>query len=289
MKRIIFMWAIAVPCYATKFLSVEFSPDTIIVGKRMEVAFEVSRNYDNPFNPTEVEIDAVIAEPSGRRLLVPAFWYQEFFRRLEGEEEVLTPAGKAGWRVRFLPSESGRHSIYLQVRDVEGTNQSDLFHFNVQPGESRGFIRVDSHNPRLLSFDDGGFYFPMGHNVAWATNRGTFDYDDWMKPMAEAGENWMRVWMTHFYKGQTLEWNASHWSGWYHGLGRYSLQGAWKLDYIIEQAEKLGIYIQLVTQHHGQFSQTVNPNWDDNPYNIANGGFLRSGDEFFTNEQAKEL
>src|ERR1019366_1568309 len=37
------------------------------------------------------------------------------------------------------------------------------------------------------------------------------------------------------------------------------------------------------------YSTTVNPNWSDNPYNTANGGFLSDPVNFFTNATAKAL
>ena len=68
---------------------------------------------------------------------------------------------------------------------------------------------------------------------------------------------------------------------------------AWRLDRIIESCEKNGIAIQLVLQHHGQFSTSVNANWDDNPYNIiyaaTDGGFLNTPEEFFTDAEAIRL
>ncbi len=281
--------AFSLPVSATKFLRVNYSPDPVGLVQKFEISFDVNRDYDNPFNPTETAIDAIFTTPSGKTVTVPAFWYQTFDRQLIDGAEKLSPASRAEWRVRFAAQEVGEHSFFLRVQDIEGLNQSGSYTFTVVPSDSKGFVRVDRENPNYLSFDNGTFYFPMGQNVAWAGNRGTYDYDDWMAEMAAAGENWMRVWMTHFYMGQSLEWNASHHSGWYHGVGRYSLQGAWKIDAIVERAEQSGIYIQLVTQHHGQFSPNVNSNWDDNPYNVTNGGFLNTGAEFFTDDLAKEM
>jgi hypothetical protein len=62
---------------------------------------------------------------------------------------------------------------------------------------------------------------------------------------------------------------------------------------MIELAETSGIAIQLVLQHHGQFSTTTNSNWSQNPYNSANakadGGFLRNAEDFFTDPKAIQL
>ena len=64
---------------------------------------------------------------------------------------------------------------------------------------------------------------------------------------------------------------------------------------MVEGAEKNDIYFQLVLQHHGQYSSAsgykyshnVNPNWEQNPYNVKNGGFLKNPEDFFTDPQAR--
>ena len=45
----------------------------------------------------------------------------------------------------------------------------------------------------------------------------------------------------------------------------------------------------MTLQHHGQYSSGTNPNWNDNPYNVKNGGFLKQPQDFFTDPQAKAL
>ena len=99
--------------------------------------------------------------------------------------------------------------------------------------------------------------------------------------------------MTHFNEGQLLEWSHQHWTGYFTGVGHYSLEMGWKLDRIVEAAERNGIGIQLVLQHHGQFSTTTNANWNQNPYNAANaredGGFLQTPKAFFSSPKAIRL
>src|SRR5690554_2822862 len=74
-------------------------------------------------------------------------------------------------------------------------------------------------------------------------------------------------------------------------LGNYEhrqLQ-AWQLDYLLELAEKHGIYLMICLLNHGQFTKNTNPEWDENPYNVQNGGFLREPVEFLSNPEAKKL
>ena len=57
----------------------------------------------------------------------------------------------------------------------------------------------------------------------------------------------------------------------------------------MEAAGKNDIYFQLTLQHHGQYSRDVNPNWNENPYNVKNGGFLTNPEDFFTDTKARAL
>jgi len=274
---------------AAEFSDISYTPQTGCYEK-LEVRFTVTTLYDNPYNPDEVTIDGIFTCPSGVQHTVPAFWFQDYKLSADPQSgaEKLTAHGSPEWRIRYAPMETGHYSFYLQLTDKDGTVSSAPAYFNSVNSSAKGFIRVDD-NEQYLSFDNGDFYLPMGQNVGWADDKGSYRYNTWMNAMADAGENWMRIWCTHFSNGQLLEWNANHYTGWYHGLGRYSQQAAWKWDYMVNLAEDLGLYIQMVTQHHGQFSQSTNPNWDENPFNQANGGFLSSGDQFFSDDSARQF
>jgi hypothetical protein len=141
-----------------------------------------------------------------------------------------------------------------------------------------GFVRIDPKSPKRFAFDNGQRYFPIGHNVG-------LDEQTLIFPkMGAVGENWSRVWMAH-WAGANLDWQMNEKLT----LGHLSLAAARRWDAIADSAERHGIYFQLVLQHHGQYSTSTNPNWDENPWNAKNGGFLNTPEEFFTSERAKEL
>ena len=70
------------------------------------VDIAVEGGIDNPYDPDEVSIDAIVTAPSGRELVVPAFYWEGFERALVSGEEQLTPTGESGWRARFTPASS---------------------------------------------------------------------------------------------------------------------------------------------------------------------------------------
>lgn len=84
-----------------------------------------------------------------------------------------------------------------------------------------------------------------------------------------------------------LEWNAQ-WPG-FRGLGQYNLENAWRVDKILSEAAKRGIYVELTLTNHGQWSPHIDTEWEPNPYNVANGGFLNKPDEFFSDARARQL
>jgi len=57
---------------------------------------------------------------------------------------------------------------------------------------------------------------------------------------------------------------------------------------VFNMARQDDIYIELVLLNHGAFSATVDPEWDANPYNSANGGPCDTPQCFATDPQAKQ-
>jgi hypothetical protein len=149
--------------------------------------------------------------------------------------------------------------------------------------DSRGFVRVDPRNPRYLAFDDGTPFFPIGLNLGWWQNDQDplSDYARWFDALRANGANAARIWMAPWSFG--LEWNDT-------GLGNYDrrLDRAALLDEVFRLAEEEGIYIQLVLTNHGQFSETTNAQWFENPYNAANGGPAATPREFATDPRARK-
>ena len=221
----------------------------------------------NPYDPSQNDVQVVFHTPSGRQIVVPAFY-----------------DGGTTWRVRFTPTELGLYRYAASAKGetrIAGPAPSGTFRV-VSSGQP-GFVRVSRRWPTRFAFDSGKPFFPVGHNVAWPSpwQAGYTDYDSFFASMGRAGENWARVWMCA-WGGLNIEWTPGQ-------LGTYDLKAAQYLDRIISLAEQHGIYVQLVIQHHGQFSTRVNPNWNENPYNSARGGFLQHPGDFFTHPRAKQL
>ncbi len=285
----------------------ESSPE---VGRfeKLELTFSLTREVRNPFDPDEIQIDATFVDTAGMAKSVPAFHHQDFTHRLENGREELTPAGPAAWKVRFAPTTLGHHEYFLTVTHKPADGEPERLvtgrrAFTCVESKSRGFVRVSQADPAYFEFSNGEWFYPIGHNVHAPADaspraealqraigaeplpdRGTFSYDELFAKMAANGENLAEVWMSAWWLG--LEWNRD-WRG-YNGIGRYNLENAWRLDRLLALAEKHGLYLHLVVDNHGKCSTWCDPEWEDNPFNERNGGFLASPEDYFRSPLARE-
>ncbi|HUA67093.1 MAG TPA: hypothetical protein VMA13_00980, partial [Candidatus Saccharimonadales bacterium] len=240
----------------------------------VEASFNVNGLSTNPvvlFNYAQTDIRVQILQPDNNTVSLPAFY-----------------DGGTTWRVRQTPQQPGLY----QITGIT-LNGSPLTVSNLQPTSwtvtgfptAAGFVSVDPTDPRRFITSNGRRYFPVGHDVAWWTNN-VYLPTAFYK-MGAAHENWSRVWMCQFYDSLNLEWPRVG------SLGQYSLSVAQKWDAIVSAADQNGIHFQMLLQHHGQYSSVngsdVNPNWEQNPYNVANGGFLTNATQFFTDPTAIAL
>ncbi|MBI3852661.1 MAG: DUF5060 domain-containing protein [Verrucomicrobia bacterium] len=234
---------------------------------KIEASFNITNLLTDPFDYTVTDVRVQIVQPDSSTLSLPAFF-----------------DGGTTWRVRHTPMRPGLY----QVTSVT-LNGMPLAVNNLQPAAwtvadratGPGFVRVDSGDTNRFITSNGRRFFPVGHNVAWWTNN--TQLGGIISKLGASRENWSRIWMTHFYDSLNLEWPKVG------SLGQYSLPVAQKWDAIVAAAEQGGVHFQMTLQHHGQYSTTVDPNWNDNPYNTINGGFLSDPKLFFTDATARSL
>lgn len=244
---------------------------------RIETSFQLTGIKDDPFDFEKVSVLVTLKQPDGTTVDVPAFF-----------------DGGTTWRMRYTPNTPGSYSVVSVKlnREIAHEEKLEKKEWTVSGEPLPGFVRIERGDHSRFVFDNGTRYFPIGHNQAWHT-KGQPEIAEMFGKMHEAGENWSRVWMNH-WDGKNLDWPIE---GKPEKPGQIDLEAAKRWDAIVAGAEKNGIYFQMVLQHHGQysskegyrFSGNVNPNWEANPYNAKNGGFLQTPESFFINSQARSL
>lgn len=237
----------------------------------LEFAIEGVPTVSNPFGTEEAALQITLAGPDGITATVGGFWFQDY--AANGEQTQ----GEAGWRARFTPPTSGEWHVTAALQP-SGLVSNELT-FDVAANPDPGFVRLDPDNPRYFAFDDGSRFLPIGVNMGWWDDDPIEDYTRWLDCFAANGGNTIRVWMANW--SFALEWNDT-------GLGDYllRLRQAWLLDQLFRIAGERGVKIILVLNHHGQFSKTVNAQWQEKPYNAELGGPLESPEEFATDPEA---
>lgn len=244
---------------------------------RIETSFELENLPGDPFDYEKVSVQVSVRKPDGGNVDVPAFF----------------DGGKI-WRMRYTPASPGNYSVIsVKINGTRVTEEKlEKKEWAVSGDPLPGFVRIAKGDSQRFLFDSGAQYYPLGHNQGWQS-KDLPDIPTLFGKMHAAGENWSRVWMTH-WDSKNLDWNEASKNN---KPGVIDLEAAKKWDGIVEAAEKQGIYFQMVMQHHGQyasesgqkFSSNVNPNWESNPYNTKNGGFLAAPELFFTDPQARAM
>jgi hypothetical protein len=274
--------------HAVSLTSLAQNASTVGRYEKFEATFTLDTEFANPFDANAVAIDVVVTCPDQTQKVVPAFYFRQYEVVGSGPENYRNP-GPGLWKIRLAPSQTGTYRYDLRVteNDAATTTFASAGTFACAASGRRGPVRRDPNDVHGLCYADGSPRINIGHNVCW-TNRGLAGFQGYYQKMQAAGENWTRLWMCHFSNCSALEWRPNS-SGYFEGLGRYSLQIAQRLDAVVEAAEQAGIAIQLVLQHHGQFSIKTDSNWNDNPYNVTWGGMLTAPEQFFSDPEARRL
>lgn len=286
--------ALEVPLNSAKPLAlrnVKLSAARVPAYGKLELTLDLDATWENPFDPADIDVMATFTGPGGKSIQVPGFFYQPYtwFGKQIGRR--LRTNGPPVWQVRFAPPQPGAWTARIAVRDRSGTVESKPVRFQCTVPTGAGFVRRAPATPYYLQTDSGKPFFPIGENICWDSGGNVDRYPVWFKSLREAGGNYCRIWLVRWNMG--LEWMPGKASGTYYGLGKYALDNAWKLDWVMEQARRNGIYCMLCLGYHGElmdqkafFGENC---WEDNPYAQVNGGPCAKPADFWTNEQARKL
>ena len=256
------------------------------------------KDHYNPFDYNAIDVYGEFVSPSGKSMVVDAFWYRDYVISLdtfistgnavEGEPnglEITKLTGDPEYRMRFRPDEAGEWNYKIYVAVEDGVYEELSGHITIADSdkEYKGQIQVDKSNNRVFQYEDGTTFMPIGENIGWWTNnsRKIYDFYVWFLNSHNNNMNIARIWMATW--GFCLHWGKSI----YDLSDRLAYAG--RLDRTIEYAEEFDIYVMLTLINHGQFSSQTNAEWASNPYNVKNGGILDKPEKFFTDFQAKKV
>lgn len=258
-----------------KMSELSVNSDRVGLYEKFEITFGLTGNWDNPFDPEQIKVDATFTDPQGKNISVPGFFYQDYRLNEKNRPEKV---GQPVWKVRFTPVLSGDYK-YVVVANNKGTEEkSPVGNFtSINFNANHGFLGVSKTNQLYLEFIDGTSFFGIGQDRSQGEQRGCY------QRFANSGGNFNRLFLTNGnFNIEELNTPAM---GADLGIGKMNQECSWNLDKVLELGEKLGIYHMLTITNQWAFNQM----WKVHAYNIANGGPLNSKNEYWTNEEAMKL
>lgn len=281
---------------------ISLGAQNIVCGQRWSLQFTPDIFPDNPYDEQQFLSDLVITDEAQNTFRFPAFFRQPGTFIDRGEHEIMRAEGHVFFEARFRPKKPGRYQAQLHARWGNNANKIIPLPDIIVSGEpSDPYVYVDKKDPRFLSIgrDNPEFFWPVGMNIRSITDpRGTkrtrsqrtpvrivHAYKAYLDRLALAGGNCAEIWLSSW--NLALEWK-DQWPG-FHGIGAYHEANAERIDQILDYAWGKNIRIIFVVNNHGQASTKADTEWKDSPYNMRNGGPLRSAGATFNDPAAMKL
>ncbi len=211
-------------------------------------------------NHEQALFDAVVVNPLGEKIIVPAFLNNENF--------------KSFWRIRFCPRIIGDYQVQLFFRKNGEKTFIAKTSFACLPSKSKGFLQRNQVSPNYLKFSNGEGFFAIGFNVCWSDSANKLnDYLRYLDLLEKNGCSYTRLWLCSW--GFNLETEKPY---------IYNYKAAMMLDTILKKAKEKNIYIKLCLLNFHDFISNSNKG----PY-LSKSGPCKNGADFFKKEEAKNI
>lgn len=270
---------------ARRFKQVTSAADKFEQYARADFTVKLTAHWADPFVSSDVALDMVLTSPSGREIVLPAFYYSGN----SGEESV--------WKARFMAQETGRYKYLFRLYEngaLVSTSRKGSF-VSIE-SDKRGILRLN--DKWTLKFDNGELFRGVGENISWESRENDdnpylselhenprFNYEYLLTSLAANGGNFFRTWM--IYWNLPVDWKIVRNTNRYeNSSNRFNESGIRRMDELVELSDSLGIHFMLALQAHGAF---LGEGWDINSYNVKQGGPAETPYEFFTLKEAREM
>lgn len=261
------------------------STSSLPIYNMLEVSFSLPQTYTDPFNPDQIDVYALITTPYRVEKRVNAFWSEDVSVTTGQNDNYKVIPGSGKWKIRFAPEQVGNYSYIIESKDSLGTIYSSATQtFTATDPVTKGFLQVDTQNPTRFAFENGEPFIGIGTNLNWDDK--IYEYPQFFSAYHQNKMNMARIWMpTPFASHFLLEWTGKKFMSGidtitYDGLGKYNQDNAYKLDWLMQQAQNNDITIMLTLFTYHNFWNWAN----ENPYGpIVNG----DGHQMWVNAEAK--
>jgi hypothetical protein len=229
--------------------------------EKFEAVFQLQNaTFQNPYNPSEIDVRATFISPNGKTWKIFGF-YDNYQNRNQ-------------WKVRFSPNETGTWKYTLQATASNGSGTSTEYTFKAAASRRHGWLKVSPINPHYLMQDDGTPFYGLGPAYPWQVNDGP----NGLALLEASGANMFYYWNIMYDTGGGIIESMNS------GLGRYDQPKCGRIDQVIEWAENRGMNVMLSIWPHDLLCKTLTgwvQQWNQNPYNQ-----ICDVREFFASETA---
>ena len=283
---------------AVGIMDLTVNSDAIGRYEKFEVSFRLDREFQNPYDPDEVSVQATFHAPSGDDIRVYGFYDVPYFVSYTNGYLFFSRTQDAPtWRVRFAPKELGQYVGTIKVTTQSDTTLVDIPPFQVVGSTNPGFVRV-SRSGQFFEFENGEWVYPLGQNIypSWAQQssyqgRTVSEHEMTMRTINENhGKAFRFLMIPHNACLRYVNFDNYQFDIWpgYSGVNGINQMSAEKIDQAVEFAGELGLYMNLSALHASTLTKEPK-GWERFPYNAANGGPANEPIDFFTNANAKAL
>ena len=223
------------------------TPSAAKVKQYDAIFFEVALTgeWENPYLQEEAALDMIITAPSGKELVLPAFYK-------DGES-----GAESTWEARFTPQEKGKYTYHFRyTQDGQVLSESAPATFKSRRSRLQGILHVRDN--WTLAYDNGKPFRGVGINLCWESRteddskffsdlheqHDRFNYDAMLPDFAQNGGNFTRMWI--------CDWNfpIDRQDGFnnhrYTETTEYMNESACeRLDHVLDLCEDLDIKIML--------------------------------------------
>ncbi|MDY0076499.1 MAG: T9SS type A sorting domain-containing protein [Bacteroidales bacterium] len=245
---------------------------------KFELSVTVESTADNFYDYDKALLEAFFTSPDGQMEIIEGFYYQDFQKV---NSDALEAMGDPHFRLRFSPRKAGNWQFRLKYSDEGGSVNSAIFNFFVTAADPKGFLQV-AEDKRSLRDAKGRKVSLIGENIPWTSDFPGYDpMAHYFAKLSENDANFAKLMLTPW--GYHLEWSEG-------GLRNYGprQQDAFMIDSLFRMANTQDLFLQLAFSIHNELNfGFAQEDWSSNPYNIKNGGFCTSPQEFFSDVDAK--
>ena len=205
--------------------------------------------YNNPFDPVEIDVRALFVSPTGVEWPIYAFW-----NNVEGVDE---------WTVRFAPNEIGTWTYTLTAEDRDGQGLSEAYSFEAVDSDRQGWIHVSENNPHYFVHDAGGSFYPVGVYYPWNTQQSG------LYQLGQHDANFFGYWNCT-YDGAGNGGGNRLFESMQSGIGHYDQLKCARIEQLLAYAETYDLKMMYAIWPHDAFSETVWATlWQVNPYQFV--------------------